>query len=174
MKMLLIAGLIYASDFDELLPPHGHFEAEKPASGSWIKGDQMEWRSSLMPYLKNQSFFSAPGWPFRDRGGSRLDLVRGVTNGASCFGYVEEINPKWFGTESGTVRLNPADPPEGFLQELGIEQTEAPLLEDLAWTEKGWFGRIHTHRVAESSSGQRRFIGFMDGHAKSIRLGKQP
>lgn len=170
MKQILTGGIIYCSDYDDLLPPHGHFESDRPSRGPWIKGDHMAWRRTIYSYLKNHEVFFSPSWPFRAQQGQRLVLARGVTNGASCFGYVQEIGEKWFGTEEGHLRLNPSSPPQGFLKSLGVTESEAPLLEDLAWEEKGWFGTIHTHRILEKVKPHKRILGFMNGHAKILPL----
>lgn len=169
LKIILTASTFYCTDNNELLPPMGHWESAQPASGPWIQGDQMAWREVLQPYMKDYDRFRHPAWPFRAKEGSRLELVRGVTNGASCYGYVAEITPKWFGSTDGSLHLNPEDPPEGFLKELGVDRTQAPLLEDLAWTEPGWFGQVHTHRILDKSSrpGQ-KVVGYMDGSAKAV------
>lgn len=127
----------------------------------------MAWKAALMPYLRSEELFYFTG-PFREKEGSRLMLVRGVTNGASCYGYVAEITPKWFGSEEGSLHLNPEDPPEGFLKELGVDRTQAPLLEDLAWTEPGWFGQVHTHRILDKSKPDHKVVGFMDGSVRSV------
>lgn len=168
LKMVATAGIIYCSDYDELLPQYGHWEMERPASGTWIRGNQVAWKSALMPYIKNEELFFYTQWPFRKREGTSLQLARGVTNGASCFGYVAEITPKWFGSKDGSLHLNPADPPDGFLKELGVDQANAPLLEDLAWAETGWFGKIHVHRILDKSGPGKRMVGYMDCHVKTI------
>lgn len=172
MKHVTTSGLIYCADFDELLPPYGHWESDRPPSGPWIRGNQMAWKAALVPYTGDPKVFFAQEWPFQKEEGSRLMLARGVTNGASCFGYVAEISPKWFGSTDGSLHLNPADPPEGFLKELGVDQAHAPLLEDLAWNEKDWFGQVHTRRILGKARPGRRVAGFMDGSAKVVPLGQ--
>lgn len=78
LRQILLAGAMYSSDFDGLLPQYGHWETEKPLAGPWIKGDQMAWREVLEPYVSAKDRFFFSQWPFQGQQGARLELVRGM------------------------------------------------------------------------------------------------
>jgi len=128
LRLILTGMPLYTSDQDDLLPPFDHWEAAESASGPWNKSNQMAWRTSLDPYLKNDSLFIHPSRPCANHSGERIGLVSEAISGGLCCGYVEEIKAGWFGKGQGMLVLSPGYPPPQFMQEIGLSSSIVSLL----------------------------------------------
>lgn len=165
LKQVAVGTIIYSADYHEFVPPYGHFSSKDPTTGKKITGDQMAWKTSLEPYIKNEELFYTSDWPFLDLKGHTINLVRGQTNNGSSFGSTENLTAKLCGSANGFFILNLASPPSELIEAHG-STGEAPMLEELAWTIDKWFGRKEVKRSSQKPG--MRLVARMDGSSRLV------
>mgnify|MGYP001186374608 CR=1 FL=1 len=172
LKMISLGSLIYASDYEEWIPPYSSFDLRETDGPLILQGRQERWKACLMPYIKREDYFFTLSWPFPKERPLYAKMqpvaaARGAVDGASSFGHAADITPRFFGTPEGNLRLNLATPPPDFLDLHGGRAESAPLYEDLAWFSKDAFGRKSLVRNSPSKKGRQvRLVAFFDGSAR--------
>lgn len=163
---------MYASDWDEWMPPSSAFSMGTEDEAKRLTGDQSGWKAALMPYLKQELSFYSMNWPFSKARSPysnppKVHVARGEIDGTASFGHVAQITPDLFGTQEGWLKLNLSSPPLDYLDRNGGSPSSAPLYEDLAWLTNDSFGKSEVTRSIPKKGGKRmRVVSSLDGGAR--------
>ncbi len=177
-KQIALAMLMYADDYDQLLPPYSHGWGYRGCFG-YAGADGPRWADLIFPYVKNLQVFNCPSstqhlatYP----GGTHFDITTysygyaSASDGATEFGAGGRSLTE-FEDPSGTIMLA-----EDGRQDPGIPDPETigrqipnagDALEMLASRVNGM---RHTGAAPEDYQSHAFNVGYVDGHVKFVRL----
>ncbi len=177
VRQITLALLSYAQDYDEAFCPFSQGNGYQGSLG-YGGGDGPRWADVVMPYVKNSQIFNCPSDQTRMAiyaGGSYFDIKN------YTYGYV---SPSSGAADYGVASRNLAEIPDpcktivvvddGRGEDTGDTEYLGRVIpspsDDLASLGSRVQGMRHTGASASNLAGQAFNAGYVDGHAKFVRL----
>ncbi|MCC7491445.1 MAG: DUF1559 domain-containing protein [Fimbriimonadaceae bacterium] len=176
VKQLGTAALMYAQDYDEMLPVYSHGLGYKGATG-WFGGDGVRWGDMIQPYMKSIQVMACPSRGVHVTtfpGGQYLDVLTysygyttppAATGPDAAYGVAGRSLAELVDT-AGTIMFadtgTQPGPPSGR-----IVVTASDTLQSLAGSLDGF---RHTASAALEWTNLAVVAGYADGHTKFVRL----
>ncbi|MBU0608752.1 MAG: DUF1559 domain-containing protein [Armatimonadetes bacterium] len=177
VRQLIMALLQYAQDYDETLCPYSNGDGYQGSLG-YGGADGPRWADIIMPYVKNSQIFTCSSSQTKMTlfsGGSYFDI------GKYTYGYVSPSNGA---ADYGVASRGLAEIPDpcttigicddGRGEDTGDTEYLGRVIPAPTDTPETLASRVegmrHTGASAGNVAGQALNAGYMDGHAKFVRL----
>jgi prepilin-type N-terminal cleavage/methylation domain-containing protein/prepilin-type processing-associated H-X9-DG protein len=156
MKQLVLASLMYAQDYDEIMPGWNHGPGCNPVTLGTV------WKHVVYPYVKNTQQYLCPS--------------QGTGDDSQCWGYIPEAKAQWisssyvvscpgYGNGWGIAMADVKRPAELFYLGEGQGQLWRPSFYDSSGTNGCNCYPVYTHNEGTN-------IGYGDGHVKWMKTAK--
>ncbi len=176
-KQIALAMLMYAEDYDELLPPYSQGLGHRGSMG-YMGADGIRWADMIYPYVKNRQIFDCMSGDKRIaiyEGGNYFDIstysygyVSPSSGGAECGVAGRELSE--IGDVAGTIMVAE----DGRFDGGGDNECIGRIIPNPADTMEMLAVRVngirHTGAGVEDYAAHALNAAYVDGHVKFVRL----
>lgn len=157
-KQLGLGTMLYADDYDEMLPPPYQFNVGRLSDWKTASfyGQPFLWMDCVLPYVKNYQIFACPSRP--NDGVGFDEGWMGVGTRAIGYAINKLIEPHWTGRDA--KNLSGIVNPSGKLLFLECYRGDWQVMPNMV---------LHVAIVGSQVHNEMENFVYFDGHAKSLR-----